>query len=147
VIDPGEVLDATLVVMQTVQSATELGTAPAGNPTQYGVLETGPGPLFDEGDQADRHRHLTLQIRLRSVVKASDRSVGERACLDQAHRFRAAVLDPTVDITGSGWVVRDRTHISTSGAISEGNATNVVDDIELWVVPAAVEDPPPDPEP
>jgi len=132
VISRQAVIDACLTRLVAVEANTALTTAPTGTPALYGVLEVPPGGLHDEGTLADTGAHLMITIRVRSVSRNQDLSVATHAALDLAGRYETGLVG---EFTGTGWKAKV-TALASAGADPEGQVVNVVDDYQVWAVPA-----------
>lgn len=137
------VVDTLKALLETVDAEVPVGLVTAPRPVdgtmppRYLVVELPEAPLTDEGDLDDPDRHLTLRFRVRTVVSTADVEVSTQAALHLASEAAAKVLDRTATTAGTGWTVRGRTFVSSSGVMAEGPLVNVVDEFEWWVVPAA----------
>ena len=139
-IDVREALDAIEAHLAPALRAGEgirSFTAPDPAPQVYVVIECPPGTSLD-GSFGDPEAHVTIRLRLRAVAKDADAEVAGRAALDLAHRCKVRLLDRTVAIAGTGWVIGGRDHTASAGCDQQGPVANAVDDYDLWAVPASV---------
>lgn len=114
--------------------------------TRYTVL-AGLGGTSDTTDMrggslADPSSDAWVQFRLTTVAKGPVPMLTEAPTERQAGRQRdvlhAAVMDLTIPITGAGWELSTRTHLTgpvpLAAAAGEGDVVNLVDDYKVLVV-------------
>lgn len=141
-IDTSAVTDAVLGRVRAALAVISVpvgdGRAPDGAGDVYGVVEVLSGPGSD-GDMDDPEREAVIRYRLTAVSRDTTGAASVDGARVQAEhiawRLRSALLGRATPLTGTGWRVTERTHVSTSGAMRDGATVNVADDVELYVVP------------
>ena len=138
-IDPTDVADAALArAVAAIAGAFPVTdtSAPAGDhPSKYVVLEW-PAGKTRSGSLGAPEQHLTLPVRVRGVGRSSSPAAARKLAQGAAHAVTAALLDRSVAITGSGWIVAGRRELSDAGTDLVGELANSVVDLEFEVVPA-----------
>lgn len=138
---PGyEVTAAVLARLRAVHPHVYDLVAPAAAQAPYAVLEHPPGPGAAEGDLDDPESDAVYRYRIRSVgadTTAPATLDGAREQAERlAYRLHVGFLNRDVAITGDTWTVAGRMWVSTGGIDHAGPTVNIVDDFDLWVVPA-----------
>lgn len=129
------VVAAAVAGVDGVFPVADTSAPPDPRPDIHVVLEW-PAGSGRSGSLGAPEAHAELVVRVRGVARSSTPAVARQASQHAAHTVAAALLDRSVPITGTGWVVSGRRIISDAGTDLEGTVANAVIDLGLTAVPA-----------